>query len=110
MTVRVPSPHKYHATPKMVDGHRFASQAEAKRYTQLRLMERAGGITGLTLQPRFALVVNGVTICHYVADFQYQEHGAVIIEDVKGMVTPVYTIKKKLMRALLDIEIREVAA
>lgn len=98
---------KYKAVPTHVDGIRFASKAEAQRYSELKLLQKAGLIAGLTLQPRYDLIVNGVKVCTYVADFRYVNPG-VIVEDVKGIRTPVYQLKKKLMKALYGIEIREV--
>jgi len=100
---------KYRAVPVTIDGIRFASKAEARRYTDLLLMERGGAIRDLELQPRYPLVVNGVKVGTYVADFRYvDEAGRVVVEDVKGVRTAVYRIKRLLMRALYGIEIEEV--
>lgn len=101
---------KYGAKPTEVDGIRFASKGEARRYQDLCLMQRAGAISRLTLQPRFPLVVEGVKVGTYVGDFRYEQDGKVVIEDFKGVRTPVYRLKAKLMRALYAIEIHEVAA
>lgn len=106
---------KYGAVPTDVDGIRFASKAEARRYGELSLMEYAGEIHELELQPAYDLVVNGVKIGKYVADFRYvlADTGAVVVEDVKGgnaTKTPVYRLKAKLVRALYGVEISEVAA
>lgn len=103
---------KYHAKPTIIDGIRFASKAEARRYQQLRLLERANEITGITLQPPFDIIIKGVKVCRYVADFQYTDKltRKVVIEDVKGLRTPVYKIKKALMKAVHGIEIQEVQA
>ena len=103
-------PHKYGAVPTEVDGIRFASKAEAKRYGELKLRERAGEIAGLVLQPRFPLTVNGVKIGTYVGDFLYYDKDCQVttVEDVKGVATPVYRIKRRLMQALHGIEIVEV--
>ena len=103
---------KYHAIPIYVDGIRFASKAEARRYCELRLLERAGGITEFILQPRFPLTVNGVKLGTYVADFQYHDcaTGQSVIEDVKGVLTPVYKLKCKLIQALYGVVITEVQA
>lgn len=71
-------------------------------------MEKFGDITDLVVQPRFPLTVNGSLICTYIADFQYKnKDGKVIVEDSKGMVTPIYRIKKKLMHAIFNVEIFE---
>lgn len=103
-----PKPSKYRSRRTEVDGHTFASGREATRYCQLLLMQKAKLIGDLELQPRYRLEVNGVKVCDYVADFRYREGGGVVVEDAKGFRTPEYRIKKKLMLALLGIEVREV--
>lgn len=103
----VDRPSKYRAQRTVVDGITFASKKEAARYGVLKTMEAAREIEGLTLQPTFDLVVNGVLVCRYKADFQYREGGALFIEDVKGMKTPAYRLKKKLMKAIHNIDIFE---
>lgn len=90
---------KFNAKPTIVDGKRFASKAEARRYSELRDLERAGIISHLELQPRFPLIVNGQVICTYVGDFRYLENGKSATEDVKGVKTDVYAIKRKLLLA-----------
>lgn len=100
---------KYHARRTEMDGIMFDSAAEARRYGELRLMERAGLVTGLELQPCYPITVNGTRVGLYRADFRYQDsNGQQVIEDVKGVRTPVYRLKKKLVEALYDIEITEV--
>lgn len=102
---------KYNARPTVIDGHRFASAAEARRYSELKLLEAAGEISDLALHPIYLLLVNDVRVCDYVADFQYiDREGFKIVEDVKGVRTAVYKIKKKLMFAVKGIEITEVQA
>jgi hypothetical protein len=103
---------KYGAIPTEVDGIRFASKAEARRYAELKLMESAGVIDRLTLQPRYKLVVDGELIGTYVADFRYLdlEHERFVVEDVKGVETPVFKLKRKLVKALHGIDIRIVSA
>lgn len=99
--------HKYRAVPTTVDGIRFDSKGEAMRYGELKLLEQAGVISGLQLQPKFSLEVNGVKLGSYVADFEYVERGERVVEDFKGVRTPVYQIKKKLVKALHGIDIFE---
>lgn len=100
---------KYGAVRTTVDNIVFASKKEAKRYSELKLLEKAQVITQLFLQPRFDLYVHGVKIGSYVADFGYFScKGATIIEDVKGMKTPLYRWKKKHVEAQYGIQIREV--
>lgn len=97
----------------MVDGLKFASKAEARRYGWLKIAERAGEIEKLECQPRFPLRVDGELICTYVADFRYVDRrtGLPVVEDVKSdpTRTPVYRIKAKLLKALHGITIVEVA-
>ncbi len=108
-------PSKYRNKWTVVDGIKFQSQREAKRYSELKLMERMGGIFELVLQPRFPCIVKGAKVCTYVADFEYFAFGpdriaptVRHIEDVKGVRTPIYKLKKKLVEALYDIVIEEV--
>ncbi len=105
-----PGRSKYGAKRTEVDGITFASKAEARRYSELKLMLVAGDIHGLMLQPSFDLHVNGMKVCRYVADFEYYRAGSSepTIEDVKGVLTPAYRLKKKLMRAIHAINIVEV--
>jgi hypothetical protein len=99
---------KYRNKPTEVDGIRFASKREAGRYQELRLLERAKAIQGLQLQVRYPLKINDQLICTYIADFTYLENGCqLIVEDSKGHLTREYKIKKKMMKALYQIEIRE---
>jgi hypothetical protein len=101
--------NKYRNKPTVVDGIRFASKREAYRYKILRLLEKTGDISHLAMQPRYDLRVNGLKICTYVADFVYiDRHDNVdVVEDCKGMRTPIYKLKAKLMKACLGITIRE---
>lgn len=107
MTLR---PLKFRNIKTMVDGFVFDSQKEARRYGELKLMQAHDQIADLTLQPRFPIVINGVKVCTYVADFQYRDPwdgNKIVTEDVKGMKTPIYNLKKKLMKAVHGIDIRE---
>lgn len=98
---------KYGAKRTEVDGVVFASRGEARRYRDLTLAQAAGAIAGLELQVRYPLVVNGVKIADYVCDFRYTEGGRQVVEDFKGVRTPAYRLKKKLVKALYDIDILE---
>jgi hypothetical protein len=106
-------PSKYKAKPVVIDGIHFASTGEGRRYRQLCLRLRAGEIRDLELQPRYPLVVNGVNVGTYVADFRYVETatGETVTEDFKGgkaTITPVFRLKAKLVRALYGIVVQEV--
>lgn len=94
--------HKYRARSTIVDGIKFASVKEARRYGELKLLQKAGKIRNLELQPRFPLIVGGVKVCEYRADFVYHDdRGKIIVEDVKGYKKiQVYQIKKKLFEAI----------
>lgn len=112
--------NKYRNIKTVVDGITFDSKKEAARYGELKLMQRAKLIRNLEIQPQFPLMVGGeyldpVKVATYKGDFKYEEHtpnGYVkwteVVEDVKGIKTPVYNLKKKLMKAIHGIEIREV--
>lgn len=112
------SQSKYKAVKTTVDGITFDSKKEAARYSELKLMEQAGDIRHLILQPRYELSVTfhmlggesmEVPIGYYVADFRYTDRDAnTVVEDVKGMKTPMYRWKKRHVEAQYGIEIREV--
>lgn len=94
--------NKYHNKKVQVDMYVFDSIAESRRYKELKLLEQAGEISKLELQPRFLLQEgfkkNGKTFrkIEYIADFQYIENGKLVIEDVKGKETEVFKLKRKL--------------
>lgn len=98
--VATATPSKYGNKKVTVDGIRFDSKAEARRYVDLRHLERAGEISHLVLQPEFPIMINGVKVAVYRADFSYRNAHGSVCEDVKGMKTPLYRLKKKLVEAL----------
>lgn len=110
--------HKYFAKKTEVDGITFDSQKEARRYQELRLLERAGEITRLKVQPEFPLEVNGRPVlirskgypngrrAKYVADFKYMRGTENVVEDVKGFDTPVSRLKRAIVEAEYEIEIQ----
>ena len=103
--------NKYFARPITIDGQRFASHLEGRRYNELVLLQRAGHISDLQLQVAFPLRVNNQLITTYVADFTYTTpDGKYHVEDTKGILTSTYKLKKKLMAACLHITIEEVRA
>ena len=97
--------HKFAAKKTMVDGIVFLSKKEARRYSELKLLEQAGKINDLRLQVPYKIIIE----TRYVADFVYVDcfDGAEIVEDVKGYKTREYLRKKKLMKAQHGITIRE---
>lgn len=116
--IRVGSKYRNIKTNRTINGEEitFDSKKEAARYDELTLLERAGLIRELTLQPRFTLqesfVHKGKTIrkLEYVADFSYLRDNDFVVEDVKSEATktPQYRIKKKLMLGKFGIEVVEV--
>lgn len=103
-----PANRKYGAKKVLLDGNLFDSIKEARRYIELDALQEAGEISFLELQPKFVIDIKGRRVCTYTADFRYRlPDGSVVVEDVKGVKTPVYRLKKKLMAALHGIEIQE---
>lgn len=112
------SAHKYRARRATLDGIEFASTREMKRYSELKLMEKAGVITGLLLQPRFLLQPafkdgdgKAVRAIHYVADFSHIDVKTErqVVTDVKGFRTEVYKLKRKLfLYKYPDLDFEEV--
>ena len=108
-----PKRHKYgianvvdRTTP---DGIVHHSAAEARRWVHLCYRLGAGEISQLCRQVRYPLVVNGQRVAWYVADFTYlDDHGRPVVEDVKGVKTPLYALKKRLMLACWGITLVEV--
>lgn len=107
--------NKYNARKTIVDDITFASKREADRYRELKLMVSAKVIKDLELQPKYTLQPSfkswGKThkAIGYIADFRYIENntGAVVVEDVKGMKTRVFSLKEKLFRYRFpDIDFR----
>lgn len=104
------------------DGMLHDSQKEANRWMELKLLERAGKISNLQRQVKYMLIPaqyeenkgRGKKFklvereCFYVADFVYQKEGKTIVEDVKGVKTKDYRIKRKLMLYIHKIKIKEV--
>jgi hypothetical protein len=120
------SKHKYGAKPTVVDGIRFASMKEARRYQELKLLEKVGEIEGLELQPTFPLYAPSMSgqllraakassqggvfkVGEYRADFAYLDwKRGRVVEDVKGFKTPLYRWKKRHVEAQYGITVVEV--
>jgi hypothetical protein len=103
---------KYRNKKTEVGGHEFASRKEARRYGDLKLMERAGEIRLLRLQPKYPLIVNEKKVAEYWADFAYfrTSDNTLVIEDVKSPITrknPLYRLKFKIMAAM-GLQVTEV--
>ncbi len=94
--------NKYRNKKVIIDEIEFDSISEGNRYCQLKLLQKANKIKNLELQPKFLLQEsfkkNGKKYrkIEYIADFKYIENEQVIVEDVKGMETKEFKIKRKL--------------
>lgn len=108
---------KYRNKPCTVGSEKYRSHRERDRHQELLLLQRAGKIAGLVREVPFELAP-AVKIAgedrkrpalRYVADFVYSDvtSGKVVVEDAKGMQTPVYRLKKHLMATLRGIHVRE---
>lgn len=108
-----PKRPKYGNKKVEIDSITFDSKKEAKRYSELKLLEKAKVISDLRLQVPFELIpsqTGGIRTernMTYFADFVYTENGKQVIEDAKGVKSKDYIIKRKLMK-LHGNEIREV--
>lgn len=109
--------NKYRSKKTVVDGITFDSRLEARRYQELKLMERAGEISGLQLQKQYVLIpsqkLNNKVVeraVNYIADFVYtlKSSGETVVEDTKGVKTKDYIIKRKLMLYVHGIRIHEI--
>lgn len=121
---------KYHAKPITLNGIRFDSKKEARRYSELLLLEKAGVIQNLQRQVKYILIpaqrefsneiyTKGAKKgcykpgkllekeCSYYADFVYLQGEKIVVEDAKGVRTEAYKIKKKLMLKEYGIQIKE---
>lgn len=97
--------HKFHAKQTELDGIKFASKKEAKRYQDLLWLKKTGDVLFFLRQIPFHLPGN----VKYVCDFQvFWKDGNVTFEDVKGLRTAMYITKKKLVEALYPITITEI--
>lgn len=106
---------KYKNQKILIDDMKFDSKKEAKRFCELKLMEKANIISDLQRQVKYVLIPkqkkDGKVIereCSYIADFVYMENGETIVEDTKGFKTKDYIIKRKLMLSVYGIRIKEV--
>ena len=125
--------NKYYAEKCKINGSVFDSKREARRYTQLQLLQRAGQICDLQRQVKFILVPaqyetyerygknrrrlkDGQRLLErevaYIADFVYFENGEKVVEDTmgykKGTAYDLFTIKRKLMLSVHGIRVREI--
>ena len=108
---------KYKNDKTVVNGIKFDSVKEAKRYSELKILEKMGEISALQMQVKYVLIPSqkdekGKCIereCSYLADFVYKnKEGKMVVEDTKGIRTTTYIIKRKLMLYVHHIKIIEI--
>lgn len=99
---------KYNAKKVRIDGILFDSKLEGNRYLELKQLLSLGVISDLETHKKYPLIVNGLEVTTYEADFVYKKNGIEVLEDTKGFLTKEYKIKKKLMKAIYDKDIIEV--
>ena len=108
---------KYHSRKITVDGVSYDSKKEYNRYRELSMLEDAGIIHDLKRQVKFELLpsqrdlTTGKVIerpVSYIADFVYFEGERLIVEDVKGIRTKDYILKRKMLLYFHGIRIKEV--
>ncbi len=112
---------KYHNRKVTVEGETYDSMKEYRRFCELVLLQRAGEISGLQRQVKFQLIPaqrtrgpDGKTRTEravvYIADFVYTDNrtGRQIVEDVKGMRTKEYILKRKMLLFFRGIAITEI--
>lgn len=117
---------KYNAKKVVVGDEKFDSKKEYRRWRELKLLEQSGAISGLQRQVEFELIPTQRRLkwdtkkrksvykvierpVKYIADFAYMDAiEGLIVEDVKGLRTSVYILKRKLMLYLKNIEIKEI--
>jgi hypothetical protein len=106
--------NKFGAKKTEVGGIKFDSKAEARRYQALLMLEKAGHIAGLTCQVPFVLAPSvkfegakrAKPAMRYIADFVYSENGKIVVEDVKGVITPLFQAKRHWLKAMHGIDVR----
>lgn len=106
---------KYHNRKTVFDGITFDSKKEAERYGELSMLQRAGKISCLAIQCPYVVLDDyvldgkkhrGIT---YIADFEYLDNEKKIhTEDVKGVRTDVYKLKKKMFESRYVRTIEEI--
>jgi hypothetical protein len=111
-----PRPLKYHNQPSRLDGIGFDSEMEMRRYCYLIQVEMAGQLSDMEIHPKYRLYADSpgkgaVYIGNYEGDFAYSDERGRVLEDVKGVLLPLYLLKRNLMLAnyptLVFMEVRQ---
>lgn len=105
--------NKYKAIKVTDDGITFDSKLEHRRWCELKTFEKAGEIEGIVVHPKFRAIVNGITVCTVILDFQYMDlrTNQLVYEDTKGFYNQLSRLKHKLLLALHpEIDLRIVGS
>lgn len=97
--------HKFNAKPCELDNIKFSSQKERKRYQELKILKSAGEVIFFLMQVPFHLPGKVKYICDFIV---FWDNGDITIEDTKGVKTPQYITKKKIVESLYPIKILEI--
>ena len=97
--------HKFKAVRSQIAGFKFASKKEAKRYMELKVLEQTGEVLFFLMQTPFHLPAGVKYICDFLV---FWKDESVTIEDVKGVKTPMYLTKKKMVEAIYPITSTEI--
>ena len=91
--------NKFNAIKQIYKGIKFDSKKEYYRYLELEKLLKLGIIKKLEVHPKYDLIVNGVKIGKYTADFRYLHNNETVVEDVKSKVTKTrdYMLRKKIL-------------
>lgn len=105
---------KYGNKPTIVDGIKFDSAREAKRWQELKLLERAGHICALQRQVVYCLAQSvkiagekrARPMMRYTADFVYMNgHARPVVEDAKGFSDKAFRMRQHLMKSVHGIDV-----
>lgn len=100
--------NKYNAKKVNIDGLKFDSQSEGEYYSELKLQEKAGLIKGIETQVKESFYAYGKFICNYYVDFLvYHNDGSIEYIEHKGLASPLWRMKWKMLVAKYDQEIRD---
>ena len=98
--------NKYNARRTVIDNISFDSMAEARRYGELKILERAGEVSDIKVHPVFPVEVNGIQVCKVILDFTYTDkHGCTVHEDTKGNDTAMSRLKRRMVEAAYSIDV-----
>lgn len=107
LNFEIPKRMKYRNKITELDGIKFHSKKEADYYLKLKLLLKSGDVLSFERQVKYPFVLNGVKIGSYISDFDvvWKDSG-LKVTDVKGVLTPMFKLKSKMMKAFYNIDIK----